>query len=208
MKKLLMTAVFLAGAAQAAAADCETIHLDGLRTILYYEKAVFPNKPKLIMVEMDSLKKPMSICGIVITKSPQGFITVKAPNLKTILSITDTTGIPNHIVGSKILAYYNQYLWRDIGDFSIELSESIGYNMQAGSLSRNNGDLAVGVTFDGGKIQPLYYNGEVSIVPFPMTTRVIDLYASSTYRLAWQRVTLDLKNAKLTIYRKAKIPGN
>ncbi|PTA66336.1 hypothetical protein [Deinococcus arcticus] len=208
MKKLPFFLLCLTGVASAAPANCDTTLIYGMVNLNYQEQAVFPNEPKQRSIALASLTKPLAICGFTITNNAKaGILTIKAPSIEALGQILSRNVIGSNINQSVILATVDG-TQRPIGLFNLELSRLIGNNAAAHSTTYDHGNLAVAVTANGGKLFPLLYNGTTQLAWLPDQLTTLDFYAASTHTLVWQRLNLNFTTKTLTVYKKARIPGN
>lgn len=208
MTRYLPLLLGLVGVASAAKPNCATPLIYGMMILDYEEQASFPDPSKSRSVQLDTLTKPLTFCGLVITNNVRaGTLTIQAPSLKSLTGILGPNQFGNSVTQVALLAAVDGR-WTPVAEYSVGLSPLIGNDITATRQTLDNGNLAVGATFDGSKIYPVIYNQTTQVIKFPQKTKIVDLYATSAYPLVWQRLSFNLVTNTLTMYKKARIPRN
>lgn len=208
MKSVMTVLALLMSSAWAATVDCSTIQLYNTLGLSYSTTANFPNTPQEKLVWLPDLTAPVTLCGVT-------FSFDRATQVATIASKSFKSLA---IIGSEMRATttmdFPLYEDQTVGRQKQALSVSIGlyttypkYSVQAIINPVAFNDTVLGVRFDGGQLQPLFYNNQAPSIDFPKSVKTIDLYARSKFNPSWQRVTLNFKTPKITVYLKSAFPS-
>ncbi|GMA15876.1 hypothetical protein E5F05_06835 [Deinococcus metallilatus] len=207
MKKWLVIALFFSATAQAApAADCKSLILAGVNRVIYRTQAVFPAEPETVTAEFfddTTPASPVAFCGYSFRPDRAAqVLTVSAPKL-TAFSNIFREGYRD--TGRIVLE--NKY-YSDTSHPSNVVFDPKTYRLSFDAAGSPVTPTTLGVTVDGGPLQPLFYKNTPRSVQVPKTARMIDIYAKAQAdtRLDWQRVTIDLKKPAIVFYQKMTFP--
>lgn len=205
--RLLLPFLLMTSASQAANVDCSDIQLYNLDAVIYKEKAVFPNPSKKTAVELAGLRSPFKACGVTFTSKNQGeIISIESDKLSNLAILTNhfrqPTGmnLPLYLIGNGGETADGLDITLTLVNLYTTYNATISVNI---AMYKNT---VVGVKVDGGKIQPLFYDGKTLNIPISKRAKALDFYVKTSLPTSWQRVSVNLITPKITIYRKAAFP--
>lgn len=179
--------------------ECDTLYLHGLSRISYEEKAAFPDPAKSVLLDIrKQLKKPWTACGVSVAYDQKSGVTsIKFPSLDAMQKGLSRERMDGSFSGMYLLSDVgNGFGLFEVAQLSINMSGVLTgglYEAKVNKVGRTDG-LAIGITVDGQKIQPLLWNGDAPFVTFSPKAKVVDFYATSKLPLSWQRARLDRKS--------------
>lgn len=193
--------------AGAVGVDCTTPQVVSLLAVVYNTKPGFPNVPERKSVSLTKLTAPLKFCDLtfIYSKAAQT-VTIQAGALTSLEYITDKFRGKGEIDLSLIEAQpYGPADEALSVQFNLYDTDST-YSVQAIINPVKFNDTVLGIRFDGGPLQPLFYNHRSPSIPFPKSVKSVDVYAKSKFEMSWQRVNLNFQKPKITVYLKAPFP--
>ncbi|WP_216325671.1 hypothetical protein [Deinococcus aestuarii] len=210
MQKTVLAALLALSTAQAALppADCKSLLLGDSNMVRYTSAATFPNEPQQVTVWFDEATGPTKFCGFTFTPTQKGqVVTATAPNLAAFSNV-----FRENYRNTQRIMFENMYRDTSAGTAnptSNAVFDPRNYQLTYEAPGYNGIPFTVGAKIDNGALQPLYYNGKASAIRVPRSARTIDIYAKVGTDIAthWQRVSINLPRATVTIYKKATFPA-
>lgn len=213
-KTLSCTALSLVlGSAIAAQPDCSTLTLNPNGGVYYRDVENFPDPVRENKIDLEQQTKPMqqTVCGFTLTADANSY-SFKAKDIATLSRAMGGFGqgwtydIYGKSVSSGKTVYtkaasLNIALPDGLMHTSVEITGYfVGTFLPSGAL--------MAVKINGGALKPLLYSGSFrSLKADPKTTSQLDLYIKSSKSVVWERMSLDVRNSKMTFYKKAAFPA-
>lgn len=211
LKSLLPLVLSLFTSSAWAATDCSTLKVSGNGYLKYSEEEVFPNPAKQTVMELSRVKKPtkISVCGVTITADSNTY-SYQAKDISTLSRIFGGYGMGWTF---ELLNIHNQG-----GKVGYSQAATVKIELPNGMLTQQvkvggyfSGDLAatsvMAVRANDGKLQPLLFNNQFrEVLLDPASTKKVDIYIKTTNPIIWKRMSLDVRNSKMTFYKASPFP--
>lgn len=199
--------------ATAAQPDCSTLTLSPNGGVKYRDVEVFPNPAKTNSIDLEQQTKPLkrTICGITLTADPNSY-SFKAKDISTLSRAMGGygQGWGYEIYGKSVSNGKTSYaraasLKVALPDGLMHKSVEISGYFVGSFLPK---DALMAVKINGGPLKPLLYNGSFrSVEADPKSTKLLELFIKSSKPVIWEKMTLDVRNSKMTFAKKAVFPG-
>ncbi|GGI87920.1 hypothetical protein GCM10010914_22900 [Deinococcus wulumuqiensis] len=172
---------------------------------------MFPNPAKQTVMELSRVKKPtkISVCGVTITADSNTY-SYQAKDISTLSRIFGGYGMGWTF---ELLNIHNQG-----GKVGYSQAATVKIELPNGMLTQQvkvggyfSGDLAamsvMAVRANDGKLQPLLFNNQFrEVLLDPASTKKVDIYIKTTNPIIWKRMSLDVRNSKMTFYKASPFP--
>lgn len=212
---LALLALTVSGAHAAPAPDCgpDAPILAKSDTVTYTAKGVFPQPSKptslffFIAVFGNPPSDPVTLCGYRFAPNrAKGQLTITSPSLRGLSRIFPKSA-------SDVGVAYLDLDFRRAATGSRDLGAHVLFDPVGRRVSFERPRWAtlsytLGVTVDGGKVLPLYYNGTVTPVTIPPGARVVAVHVlpDADVRADWEEVRIDLKAPAVRFTQRAPFP--
>lgn len=194
-----------------AAPDCTTLVADTNGYLGYKEMAVFPNTPKVTEYHLDAAKKPIkaSACGLTVTADGRQY-TFQAKDPLTLFKLLGNGMALNFTLIGEVESG-GKKLYTDAAMVTLVLPNGLLSNDARITGYRKGSflpiDALMAVRVDQGKLLPLFYQNNFQDLNVNPNAALIQFFLKSKKTLHWERMDFDIRQAKLTFYRKATFPA-
>ena len=206
----LLTTLTVAAAAQP---DCSTLRLSPNGGVNYRDIEVFPNPAQAHRLDLEQQTKPFkrTLCGVILTADAKSY-SFQAKDVVTLSRAMGGygQGWSYEIYGKSVSNGKTGYI--KAANLDVALPDGLingtvkvrGYFI--GAFLPN--DALMAVKINGGPLKPLLYNGSFrAVTADPKTTKLLELFIKSSKPVIWEKMTLDVRNAKMTFVKKAVSPA-
>jgi len=220
--KMLLGLLLVSGVASAQQSgniDCSTVRVGLMSLLQYTVKADFPNPSRDEFKSLDTENVDFNQCGVSIT-SKGGVTVIKAASIKELLKLVGSPKVENtkftfaarSISGYKYPALKQDFYYYpfniSVNPDTFEVSTPSGVESYdiAKSLFKSN---TVGYKVNGGKIQPYFFDGNITPFKFDAATTNLDFYTKKErYDDGIGRISFDFPNSTITVWKNFDFPAN
>lgn len=205
----LFTTLTVAGAAQP---DCSTLRLNPNGGVNYRDVEVFPNPAQTHRLDLEQQTKTFkrTLCGVTLTADAKSY----SFQAKDVVALSRAMGgygqgWSYEVFGKSVSNGKTGYI--KAANLDIVLPDGLmngevkvsGYFV-GGFLPK---DALMTVKVNGGSLKPLLYNGTFrTVTADPKTTKLLEVFVKSSKPVIWEKMTLDVRSAKMTFTKKASFP--
>lgn len=203
-----VTMALSSSTATAAKVDCATLQVLSIWDIRYKEPAQFPNPVRAIKKDLYSLTTPYRFadCGIVVEATAQRF-SIQAKTTRGLLDVMGGLWLFPFLGTERQaghLAFYKAAtLSITLPDGLMRETVTVSGYVTGTYLPR---DTVMAVRADGGKLQPLLYDGTFRPVEVSPKVKILELVVRSSKGVLWERMQLDVVHSKMTFFKKSAFP--
>lgn len=194
-----------------AETDCSTFKVNANGYVKYSDKEVFPNPPKVYELKLSLVKKStkLNVCGVTIIADSNTY-SYQAKDIPTLSKIFGGYGMGWTLELLNARNKGGNWVYSQAATSSIELPNGL-LNQQVKISGYFSGDLAatslMAVRANDGKLQPLLFNNQFrEVLLDPASTKKIDIYIKTANPIIWKRMSLDVRNSKMTFYKVSPFP--